>query len=72
MTTAQERLRKMDTLFNLIIAANPAIEKALNERWTCIDIAKSSYNKKMPENIEKQLPHILDEYLKIFAVEKIS
>jgi len=62
-----ERLyeKQLDILF-------PAIEKALNERWTCIDIAKSSYNKKMPENIEKQLPHILDEYLKIFAVEKIS
>jgi len=62
-----ERLyeKQLDILF-------PAIEKALNDRWTCIDIAKSSYNKKMPENIEKQLPHILDEYLDIFAVEKIS
>ena len=35
MTTAQERLRKMDTLFNLIIAANPAIEKALIAQYCC-------------------------------------
>ncbi len=62
-----ERLyeKQLDILF-------PAIEKALNDRWTCIDTVKSSYNKKMPENIEKQLSHILDVYLDIFAVEKIS
>ena len=55
--------KQLDILF-------PAIEKALNSNWAFINIKKSSYNRKMPENIEKQLPHILFDYLEKFAVNK--
>ena len=68
---------KNDTLLDLserlyekqLNILSPAIERALNSDWTYVDTRKSCYNKKIPGNIEKQLPNILSNYLEKFTVE---
>lgn len=67
---------KNDTLLDLserlyekqLDILSPSIEKALKGDLTYVDVRGSCYNKKMPENIEKQIPNILSDYLKMFAV----
>jgi phosphoribosylglycinamide formyltransferase-1 len=57
-----ERLyeKQIDILF-------PAIQKALKGKWAYVETKKSGYNRKMPQDIEKQVPNILFDYLKMFA-----